>query len=172
MDPGKTVTDIRILPKEGVDFDASRHRERRELVLVYLGRPSCGFCQDPAYRLLLQEAKERLAEKARALRMPLRTIGVSAGRSVAEGVVFLEEAGAWHEIIVGSDWSNSGVIEHVWSVAEAKGRVPQVVVFERTVQHGPQGLSFPAKRYLVRLVGKGPLQQWLEAGLPVEGEAP
>ena len=145
---------MKTLPKDAFDFDAYLNREERELVLLYLGSSTCGFCIEPQYKALLIEAKERLAPLALARHMKMRTIGVSIDWSISEGIAFLEDAGEWNEIVVGNNWYNSAVIEHVWGVAEATGGVPQVIVFERKLKHTTEPhrvFEIQSKRYLVRL---------------------
>jgi len=51
--------------------------------------------------------------------MKMRTIGVSTDWSISEGIAFLQDAGEWSEIVVGNNWYNSAVIEHVWGVKES-----------------------------------------------------
>jgi hypothetical protein len=146
----------------------SAGREVRELVLVYIGSAECGPCCDPAYKALLKQAKDGLVEPAVQRHMRLRYIGVSTGWSVPEGVAFLAEAGYWHEIIVGNNWMNSGVTEYMWEVPGAETGIPQVVLLERVVRVETKRWAVLSKRYLLRLVGKQPLQQWVDAGLPLD----
>ena len=94
---------MKTLPKELFDFEAYLNRQERQLVLIYLGSPTCGFCTDPAYRSLIIEAKERLAQLV-ARPVSFLTIGVSVDNYVKAGLAFLEQVGDWDEVVVGNGW--------------------------------------------------------------------
>ena len=143
--------------------DVTIRREERELVLVYIGAPSCGACADPEFKAVLSQFKHTLADIARAERRKLRTIGVSNDWEVDLGLQFLQDSGPWDELVVGNNWYNSAVIEHIWNLPDADGGIPQVIVFERSFVFSGHRMVPGVRRYLIRLVGKGEVMDWLAA---------
>ncbi len=106
--------------------DVNIRREERELVLVYIGAASCGPCNDPEFKAVLSRFKNTLAALARAEHRKLRSIGVSTDWDVDSGLQFLRDSGAWDEMVVGNNWYNSAVIEHIWNFPTAEAGIPSV----------------------------------------------
>ena len=143
--------------------DVNIRREERELVLVYIGGYSCGACNDPEFKAVLSRFKLAIARLAEAEHRKLRTIGVSSDWDVDAGLRFLRDCGPWNELVVGNNWYNSAVIEHVWNLPDTNGAIPQVIVFERSfVLTGKRWIP-TGKRYLIRLIGKPEVSEWLES---------
>jgi hypothetical protein len=143
--------------------DVFIHREEHELVVVYIGAPSCGACNEPEFKMLLSQFKVAIRELARAEHCKLRLIGVSNDWEVDAGLQFLRDTEPWDEVVAGNNMYNSAVIEHVWNVPQAEGGVPQVLVFKRSFTSNGRRLLPGPKHYLLRLVGKAALSKWLEA---------
>ena len=155
-------------PLPPIALDAWHDRERSELVLVYLGGPSCGFCRDPEYQKLLIRFKDVVGRLAAERHVRLRTIGVSDDWDVDAGIDFLRGMGPWDEIVAGNSLYNSAVIEHIWSHDGVTAGFPQVVVFERRYKLAAKKLEILSKRYIVRLLGKSELERWLESAPPLD----
>ena len=141
--------------------DVNIRHEERELVLVYIGGYSCGFCNDPEFKAVLSRFKLAIAELAQAEHRKLRTIGVSNDWDVDAGLQFLRDCGPWNELVVGNNWYNSAVIEHVWNLPDVSGAIPQVIVFERSFLMTGRRMVPGTKRYLIRLIGKHEVSEWL-----------
>ena len=93
--------------------DVDIRREERELVLVYIGGYSCGFCNDPEFKAELSRFKLEIAGMAQAANRKLRTIGVSSDWDVDAGLQFLRDCGPWDEVVAGNNWYNSAVGKRV-----------------------------------------------------------
>ena len=144
--------------------DVNIRHEERELVLIYIGAHSCGACNDPEFKALISRFKHAIAGLAEAEHRKLRTIGVSSDWDVDAGLQFLRDCGPWNELVVGNNWYNSAVIEHIWNLPDTIGAIPQVIVFERSfVLTGKRWVPV-GKRYLIRLIGKTELNKWFESG--------
>jgi hypothetical protein len=144
--------------------DVNIRRDACELVLVYIGGYSCGACNDPEFKEILSRFKLAIAGLAQAGKRKLRTIGVSSDWDVDRGLQFLRDCGPWDEVVVGNNWYNSAVIEHIWNLPDTNGAIPQVIVFERSfVMTGRRMVPSP-KRYLIRLIGKREVSEWLASG--------
>jgi hypothetical protein len=152
------------LPESSWQRDVNIRKEERELVLVYIGARSCGFCNDPEFKVVLSRFKLAIAGLAQVERRKLRTIGVSNDWDVEVGLQFLRDCGPWDEVVVGNNWYNSAIIEHVWNLPDVDGSIPQVVVFERAfILTGTRWIP-GVKRYLIRLIGKVQMNEWLASG--------
>lgn len=138
-----------------------------ELVAVYVGSPTCGPCKTDEYKALLRRMKVELSEKADTTGREFVAVGVSKSYGVKRGIEFLFNAGKWDEIVVGQNWHNSAVSEHIWTEPEAKPSMPQVIIYEREVKQGQSRIDFGPKEYQRRITGGGSLKEWLEAGAPL-----
>jgi hypothetical protein len=89
-------------------------------------------------------------------------MGVSTDWDLESGLRFLNDCGPWDEVVVGNNWYNSAVIEHIWSVPGAEAAVPQVLLVERFFEASGNRIEPGPKNYLVRLSGTSDLHKWLD----------
>ena len=157
-----------ITPSAPWQRDVDIRREERELVLVYIGAASCGPCNDPEFKAVLAEFKRTIAEVARAERRKLRTIGVSDDWDVDAGLEFLRGCGPWDEVVAGNNMYNSAMIEHIWNFPNAQAAMPQIIVYERSFIFFDQRMIPGPRNYLIRLVSKFEVDDWLQAWQQLE----
>jgi len=141
-----------------------------EIVLVYFGMTDCVPCHDPEFKAALEQAKVALAERAATEGRSFAAVGVALDWNVAEGFSFLQESGAFDELVIGRNWENSAALAHLWRPEGLDDRpiaIPSIMVFERTISaEGPITASAPV--YLFEATGAPAVSAWVAAGVPFE----
>ncbi|MDQ7041816.1 MAG: hypothetical protein Q9M35_12840 [Rhodothermus sp.] len=128
-----------------------------ELLLVYIGSPTCGPSNDPTLPEMLATARQQLASLAAQQHISFRAVGLAISRNVRMGLDHLEKMGPFHEIATGARWENLA-FKHVQFVAPGLRATPQIVILERR-NH--------TTRLLLRRVGLRDIRQWVHAGIPL-----
>ncbi len=135
-----------------------------ELVAVYIGANWCLPCRTPLLKEAVRGINARLAEHAAAEDKQFFSIGVAVDLDVEQGIELLRGTDSFNEIVVGRNWANSAVIEHIWSFYELRPALPQFIVFEREVDVRPRARKFGEKRVIQRLVGAEEILDEAEPG--------
>jgi hypothetical protein len=151
----------RITESESWYRDVSIKQHQHELVLIYFGSSWCSPCVDPEFKAALTRLKSVVAELARSEHRTFRSVGVSVDWDVEAGLRFLNESGPWDEVNIGNNWYNSSVIEHFWNQPDSKPAVPQVLLIARSFLVEGSRYVPASKEYLVRLVGKLEVENWI-----------
>jgi thiol-disulfide isomerase/thioredoxin len=141
-----------------------------ETVLVYFGASDCAPCHAPPFKAALERAKVMLAERAAAEGRAFAAVGVAMDWDVARGFAFLQEAGAFDEVVIGRNWENAAALTHLWRPDGIETRavaMPSVLVFERTVMAGDVITASPPV-YRFEAAGAPAVMAWIEAGAPLD----
>jgi hypothetical protein len=97
-----------------------------QLVLLFVGSSTCLWSNDSRLPEALETLKVQLSEHARKHGLQFRAIGVSVDWRSDDGVQYLAGLGAFDEISIGSNWTNSTLLDYVW---ERGGIVATPAVF-------------------------------------------
>ena len=137
-----------------------------ELAFVFIDSPTCSWCNAPELPSLIALAKERVRQQAVQRDHSFASIAVSRTSSAAAGIAHLSRFGVFDEISAGRRWYNIGLLKYVYQELVGPAATPQVLVVQRVVLPNEQP-GFISERILLRQVGFGPIQQWVERGAPV-----
>lgn len=131
----------------------------RELMLVLLVSPTCGFSNAPSFRLLVDSLRQSLAVQARQRGVGFSVMGVSQTRDPESGIRQLSGFGTFDEIAVGRSWYNLAVGRYFLNTLGGSAMTPQIAVVERQLglESAPQVSD---ERVLLRLVGLGDITRW------------
>lgn len=143
---------------------------RHELIVVYIG--VSGTNMDERWWSLIQGMKDSVRARAAATSRKLVTRGVSLEPRVQDGLVDLGHLGAFDEISVGGNWTNSSVVRYLGPVMglNSESAIPQIVLLERDVTLAePERLEIGPERQLRRFIGTKEIQDWIRNGTPVPG---
>src|SRR5438093_5274961 len=72
-----------------------------QLLAVYFGARSCGFCTQPAFKSAIRRLGAALASQAAAAGRTFHFLGVAVDWDAAEGIEYLRELGQFDEICAG-----------------------------------------------------------------------
>lgn len=136
-----------------------------EMVLVFIGSPSCVWSTHESLPPLVEKAKVALSSRADSLGRSFTALGAVPSVGVERGLDFLGGFGLFDEIAVGSGWSNLTLLKYVYNDFPGQAATPQVVVLERLLQPGTRQLI--AETVLFRSVGVEPMRTWAEHGFPL-----
>jgi len=140
-----------------------------ELIVVYIG--VTGTNMDSRWWNLIQGMKDSVRSRAIATSRKLVTRGVSLEPLVRDGLVDLGHLGAFDEISVGGNWTNSAVVRYLGPVmgqSNPESSIPQVVLLERDVTLTDQArLEIGPERPLRRFVGTRDIETWIRSGAPI-----
>jgi len=140
-----------------------------ELVVIFFG--ISGTDGSPSFQKTIRDMKQSLAVATHLQQMNLVTRGVSLDTDVEEGRRDLATLGAFDEVSLGGNWTNSSVVRYLgptMSTGNPKGGIPQVVVLEREVtRDGASSMSIGPERELARFIGMADIPAWVTAGTPL-----
>lgn len=145
--------------------------EGTELVFVYLGSYDCGPCHLPELKSAIEDAKLLLRQKAEETSKSFSAVGADMGWDVEKGIAFLGENGQFDEIMVGRSWTGSAGSKYIWQEEAASPAKPSIVVYERRVEPGEDGISISEPVYLVSKSAVDPIVEWVQAGAPLDNES-
>lgn len=113
--------------------------------------------------------KPLVAAQAKRSGAAFAAVAVALDRDLNKGLAFVRPNGAFDEYVIGSDMTGIAAERFIWGDSLAARAVPQVIVFERTVEAVPRKpITFGAARVL-RRVGGDSIPLWARAGAPVGG---
>jgi hypothetical protein len=102
----------------------------------------------------VEEAKVRLAARARSEGRTFRAVGVALDWHPDTGLAYLREFGQFDEIVVGSNWFNLGATNLIWADSTSHASIPQLLLYERTVDpSNPRRLHLGQPHILDAVVG-------------------
>jgi hypothetical protein len=137
------------LPQSGIDTVA---------ILVVSSR--CGACKaEPA----ATKVRQRLSSLSEDHVRRYRFIGLSVDTDIAAGLGLLRNFGRFDEISVGSGYLNSIALQYIWQDSVPFAAVPQLLVFERSVQVARSPLRvIRSDGPIERVVGLEAIASWLQ----------
>ena len=145
--------------------------EGEQLIVVYIGATFCVPCQQPSLKAAVRQMKPLLQAQADSTRRHLSTVGVSLDWDVPAGLSMLEPITEYSEVIVGSNWLNSGVERFIWADTTAPPSLPQVVLVARQVEMGAR-VTLSGERLLARFDGASAIEAWVRQGARIPADAP
>ncbi len=142
--------------------------EVTEVVAVYVG--SIGTDSLTDMTRVLSDMSTALRRQTASSGRGLVTRGVSIEPSVEGGMRHLSRLGAFDEVSVGGNWTNSAVVRYLGA---DDGRVsdspiPELILLERTVRSdNTRMLQVGPERELARFVGLDRIKDWVARGAPL-----
>ncbi|MEO8620715.1 MAG: hypothetical protein ABI625_06605 [bacterium] len=136
----------------------------REIIAVYLGTIGTDSQSGmvPAIRDMKFAVKRQATETGR--RFIAR--GVSLEPSVDDGARHLALFGAFDEVSLGGNWTNSAVVRYLGgSIDSARATsIPQLILLEREVTAGGASLKISPEHEVARFVGVTEISTWVQHG--------
>lgn len=139
----------------------------REIVAVYFGASTCGPCLLPSVKDAVRAMKPLLDGQAKQAHAAFSVIGVSTDWQTAKGSEFLAPLGLFDQVVVGGNWMNLAVEHLVWRDPKGSPALPQVLVFDRTVNPEGRTITFSEPNLLRRVTGSDSIVAWVAAGAPI-----
>ena len=140
----------------------------REIIAVYLGTE--GTDAQSGMVPAVRDMKTALTRQAAASGRRFISRGVSLEASVDAGLRHLALLGAFDEVSVGGNWTNSAVVRYLGGNfgAGTGATIPQVVLLEREVQLvGDTSLVVGPEKEIGRYKGTGEIAAWVRRGAPI-----
>jgi hypothetical protein len=137
-----------------------------EVIVVYVGV----YGVDGAMVGLADSVRLAAARQIAASGQHLILRGVSLDPRIDTGVRDLALVGAFDEISVGGNWTNSAVVHYLGGDLGRiypKASVPQVIVLERDVDNQITALHVGPERELARYIGADKIWDWARQGAPL-----
>lgn len=137
-----------------------------EIVLVFIGASFCNALNTPGFPGVMEAAKLRVQEHARASGMHFRAVGVALDWRPADGMAFLARFGEFDEVTAGGNWASDGATKYIWRDLPGDADVPQVLVLRRSIR-ADRTIQVGEDHVLKRLLGTTAIQEWVAAGAKV-----
>ena len=137
-----------------------------EIVVVYIGAGGV----DGAMAGLADSVRLAAARQITGPGRQFRLHGISIDPEVDAGVRDLARVGAFDEISVGGNWTNSAVVRYLggdFGRDYPTTAVPQVIVLERDIDNQITTLHVGPERELARYVGTDKIWDWARHGAPL-----
>ena len=141
-----------------------------ELALIFIGSSKCAFSTNPELPQMVETAKESVQKAAMEADRSFTATGIAKDWDVHAGVTHLVTFGTFDEIMAGRSWMNEGVLKYIWQTLPGVPSTPQVLVVERKVSVPGDAIDrfkVSEEAVVVRKIGLGEIQQWVEAGTPL-----
>ena len=157
--------------ESGFSYQPSRvANDGAEIALIYIGSSGCAFSNESGLPHRLDRIKVLLQAKAAAQDRSFVTVGIAEDRSVKDGLSHLSKFGYFDEIMTGRGWLNEGIIKYVWKGSYGEPATPQLIVIDRLItEASSEHLRYDMRdeEIIVRKVGVGAINRWLEMGTPL-----
>lgn len=139
-----------------------------EMVMVYIGSSTCGYCNDSEFPAQIEAIKLGLQNKASEREWHFSVTGVSIDWSTSEGIEHLGKFGLFDEVMTGRKWTGVGAHLYLSQMPGIYG-TPQILVIGRNPAFIDKLGSRPVfKDTLIhRVVGRFPIDNWVDRGLPL-----
>jgi len=151
----------------------SSSEEGREILLAYVGRSDCVWSQDPSLPGLLRQVHGMIQDRARALNIRYRAVGIALDREPESGLRHLRQVGPmFTEVASGGQWLSLFATPFFWQDFPGEPATPQLIIIAREVsRHGGEGetitFGVEGQRVILRVVGLQEIREWTRAGAPV-----
>lgn len=142
-------------------------RSGKELVMVLVGASFCGAQRKAGFPQQVEDAKLAVQRQAAASGRQFSALAVSLDWKTEDALAFLEHFGEWDQMSVGHNWLNEGAIRYVWRDMPGEPALPQILVIERDVEKGEQGIAVRGDRLVKRLLGTAEIEAWVRAGAAI-----
>lgn len=143
----------------------------RQVVLVYFTGSKCAPCNLPEMKKAVLEAKRLIGERARQMGVEYSTIGVAIDADPAVGFKFLQDVGPFDQVAAGGEFGNVLVLETMMKTPSPLLAIPNILVFEQSIEMGERKLRASERKYLATVPGTG-IPLWVKYGAQLEGDAP
>ena len=145
-----------------------RKEYSRELQLIYIGSSRCAFSNNKEMYDAVDGIKSLLSEKADSLSIGFTSIGIASDWDPDQGIDHLNKFGYFDEIIVGNNWSNTGVVRYL---GEMNGELstPQILVTLRTYI-GPVKAKVSEEKKILTITGMDNIANWFKNGASLPKE--
>ena len=136
-----------------------------EYVVVYVGVEGV----DGAMAGLADTVRLAAARRIKGPGEAFKLHGISLDPQVDAGVRDLARVGAFEEISVGGNWTNSAVVRYLGGDfgPDPKASVPQVIVLERDIDDQIASLHVGPEHELARYIGTKEIWDWARQGAPL-----
>lgn len=166
------IVDIRFASEvpHNVEHSGRNLASGEEVVMVFVGSATCGFCTSPRMAPLVREAAASLRERATSEDAALVLVGVAMDWVPGQGWRFLQSILNFDEVVIGRRWLNSEVVELVWDFPTAEAATPQIIVYRQTVVPPSEFVraSISREEPAIRVAGLKRIQSWVDAGCPLD----
>lgn len=106
--------------------------ELYDLVLLYVGSSTCGFCQDEELHNSIREINSKLFNLASDIdSLSYFAIGISKDYNVNNGYKHLLKIGIFNEVMVGNSWNNTGLSRYFFVDFPALPATPHIALIIR-----------------------------------------
>jgi hypothetical protein len=136
-------------------------RTADERLFVYIGSSGCGAANLPTMPDLIKASREKAKESSQAAARRFVSVGIATDADVRAGLAHLAKFGAFDEVTTGRGWANIGALKYVHEGLAGMPATPQVLVVDRHLINGDDGVRVTGERVLVRRVGVKDIEHWL-----------
>lgn len=138
---------------------------QEQRVMVYVGKASCSWSNQPDMPSVIEEIKVRLSQQAEREGKGFAAIGIAVDWSSEAALTHLQRFGKFDEIAAGNSWSNSTAARFFWGDFAGAAATPTVILYSREFSSrsgdGVEAtLAFANERLIARKVGVDELRAW------------
>ncbi|HEX8393520.1 MAG TPA: hypothetical protein VF665_14345 [Longimicrobium sp.] len=159
--PASTETALRVY-QPGTSLESGE-----EIVLVFIGASFCNAQNRPGFPAVIENAKLRLQEQAKASGARFRAIGVALDWRASDGIAFLGRFGEFDEVGSGGNWISEGATKYIWRDHPGGADVPQLLVLRRSVQ-ADRAVQIGEDRVVKRIRGANDIEAWVAGGAALD----
>ena len=171
------------MPRVSIDWDDKSSfkyqpsysaRKGSALIFIYIGSSECACSNQEELPQKIDRLKILTQTRASENDQVLVTIGIAKDWKTREGLKHLSKFGEFDEIMTGRSWVNEGIMKYIWEGSEGEPATPHIVLMERFLavpSSERSNYEIHDERLVVRKVGIGAIQQWLDLEAPLPSPA-
>ena len=147
--------------------DSIRPEQSEQLVMIYFGASSCGWCTLPETHALIEVVWSSLRETARERSLDLVTLGVAMDDNVEAGLSHLRSMGNFDQVSSGYGWANVASVDAFAGALPRVVATPTVAVVRRRLNFTEQSVRSTDVRLVAFREGLTDISRWAGKGSPI-----
>lgn len=159
------------LANNGGDSHQTPVNEGEQLLLLYFGSASCGWCLDDSFKSRVREIHDAVRIQAVDGGREFHSIGVALDSDPERGLELLQGTGPFEQVAAGAAWANEFALNLLDVGLPPVTSLPQVVVYVRWLELSGSSLSpvpiVTDRILLARKIGNDEIQAWARQGAPL-----
>lgn len=147
-----------------------------QLVMIFVGSSTCDFSNHPDLPRAVERIKLDLQNLSVDQKMTFKSHAVAADWDPRQGLAFLQNFGAFHEVSAGYNWANEAILKFFWELDGETVGTPHILILKRVLE-SPSDSSSSLKysdhsiRPLMVLKGTPAITGWNDAKIAHVGVA-
>ncbi len=105
---------------------------KNEINLIYISNSNCVYCNDLKLIDAIKKKDNALRKISKDFNFGYKFVGISIDLNINKGIEYFKNYFILDEIIIGSGWSNTGILRYIYTDFPSEPAVPQLIISLKT----------------------------------------